>query len=1326
MLERTAATLEPCNFQRVLPPTKTSFTSRRRLHTAFWQHGAADIELSSVWQTLVREPLESLNPFPASKSKSQSSPSSKTESMSASSFLLDFLYPHGATALLRKLSPSVLDKYERPKLYFRRSLPRLFTSSASPSQESRIPSQETTATGPAASEDQDVSAHHDVSARVRISTNEQVEDKDSDLDAEVNEELDEEGQSEQGSHVQEKFNPRKSVLALSRFLELLPKDDRADFDNIWRAYHVMTLNDKKAHRTRFLDYVVIHRDLNQLLAQAFKSKEWETLWGIWEWFPPAQTKHARPLRFEELERVLNIDQLMSGALSIAAKIQNAEKQTQLSHNLRKKVVYPIVAHCVKLCKPELYIKRLNQLKDHVLYEEFLESTTGAFNKQVLDQLYTDYRKLPGVKIRGHIMHVMINNVYYPDNPVGMEKVMADFYARFGRLDIGTYRKCLDFYTRRGDLASVTRLWDEYKMHYAKERAPPPDYVMTAHSRPDFIYMLQVHAVRGELGEVRRVFSQAQSEFGPNLNAFCWNILLNAHAKATEYDAAVRVFGVLRHAVKPDLYSYGTMMGMTGSRGDLEFTLELYRMAKSERLRPNVTMVDCVVEAYCQNDKFNDAENIVTMTTEEKRFPPEELVYLWNTLLSHHSSRRDLTTVNRLLNQMTEHEITYDAETYNCLLRGLALCKQPHHALYLVQQAVKAHSFKPTLQHYGLLMSAFAQSGQPGEVLRTSRILYNLGIPKSADILVRVFQALGSFARSPPGGPDAHRSQTYLASALHQFRQSIESSQKPEKARLPHGSPDSRPWLEQTASPNIMRARTDQVSVLIFTFTQLRQVTTVPEILQLWKASSPETANMQQPPLKLLQSLMLAAFYDRNYDEVREIWRLVLDRATHMSRVSAPGTRRAEALPSLRYVLCDPLKTMQRACAATSDVEGLREAVASVQRAGFRLDSKNWNYYVQLLAEQKKWREAFVVCEEQLMPYWRGWQRVRARRAGVRTNLPLEMRRRGNDPHNPRPISYTLIVLSKAYMDLEQMSAWSTEAERLLAYIVAKAPSAINAVHSQLRSNDRLEVDILGATPWQLEKEARRKKARDAQAEAEAVEKDMPEAFQEMMLKAGSGEGLDTVQGGWGWDDEGEGEVDDGAPAASTNETAAAPAPAPAGEAIPRMDQLFDDVMKEVERKEARRRARELEETAAPAAATAEAHAAAPDVDSDADEWSDVNEQDDDTWTPMGPPGHEEDSSDWDEVRDAEASIWGGRAEDVASPAPDNRTAGQTHSTQVSFDAERAFLRMHTKKRTVPSKPSGVKEKKNTKRKGEGNVSGKGLKSEARMKQDQGNSEEGEV
>jgi pentatricopeptide repeat-containing protein PET309 len=150
--------------------------------------------------------------------------------------------------------------------------------------------------------------------------------------------------------------------------------------------------------------------------------------------------------------------------------------------------------------------------------------------------------------------------------------------------------------------------------------------------------------------------------------------------------------------------------------------------------------------------------------------------------------------------------------------------------------------------------------------------------------------------------------------------------------------------------------------------------------------------------------------------------------------------------------------MQRLHLAEKDGEALVQLIERVTKAGFELDSKNWNYHVQALARLRMWKEAFFVCEEKLMPQWAGWYRLRVRQ-NVKNQIPLELRRLGSGPRYLRPTSHTLLILAKAYADLEQMAPWSAEADKLVNILHEECARVVRAITTMVRSGSDLETEI---------------------------------------------------------------------------------------------------------------------------------------------------------------------------------------------------------------------------------------------------------------------------
>lgn len=850
--------------------------------------------------------------------------------------------------------------------------------------------------------------------------------------------------------------------AMDKMRKLPAHQQAAEFEAIWSAYHAIKINQQVYYDAPFFDYITQHRSKSQIFALALRREKHRFVVRAWERFGMPDLEPGKVyLDWSAFEEVFTIDELglaissFIGQMKLMENRPNAKWPPRVQHTMLYMMIFPLMRQYAEFYPQSACVSMLVPLQNRDLYEHFLRILIEKRNKGPADALYQPYRELVGANMDGHIMENMLHKIYWPDNGAGMELAARDLYARFGRLTPGQHRRLLMYYARQGDATSVERQWSKYEKQMVSERghdwAPNPE---------EFSPLLHVYAVRGELNQVRRIFTALQGKYGPELDTQCWNILLNAHAKAQEYEAAVRVFSAMRQTVELDRHSFGTMMGMTGSRGDIEFTLDMYRMAKEKGIEHDIAIIDSVVEVYCQNERLSDAYKICEIATTSGEYEPVALTTLWNTVLDHLAQQRDLVAMNRILSGMTDSNIPYDSETYEALLRGLALCQQAAHAYFLLKEAARTNSFKPDLHHYALLMAAFIRTKRPQLALSMSSVLETYGVPPRGHVLVRILEALGSWTsalrKSDANTPARRR---FLIAALREFRTSVEQANRPRKEPRPiHKGPA---WLSKNRKDlgpdQTLLTVTRQARLLCFIFAQLREMATVKDVLEMWRDSSPQASEMANPPLMLLSTLMLAAYNDRNYDEVESLWTVAFNDTKQRSQVPAPGTEtRDKALPGMRYILNDALRTMLRTYSAKEDPDKLKEVVTSFLEAGFQLDSKNWNYYVQALASLKQWREAFLACEEHLMPHWMGWYTV----------IPLEVRRTRSNPRQSRPISFTMAVLTRAYMDLEQMAVWSTEAERLLLYITEKCTRSVTAIKMDIQGEHGNFTDtvVSGRTP----------------------------------------------------------------------------------------------------------------------------------------------------------------------------------------------------------------------------------------------------------------------
>ncbi|KAK3306965.1 uncharacterized protein B0T15DRAFT_528734 [Chaetomium strumarium] len=713
--------------------------------------------------------------------------------------------------------------------------------------------------------------------------------------------------------------------------------------------------------------------------------------------------------------------------------ERLDKRTALVDSFLKH----IVRHSLDLFRPSDVIFMLDRARDPLSYERYIILNAEQGRNRLASDLYKKYRALPNkARVAESVLRVMID-IFFPHNVHGMELLLEDWYRDYGRLNERAYHKFMAFYAGRGDIKSIMRLVKEYAKHYDVEVEKDPKWVAN---------LMHAHAVRGDPEAARHVMDSAVERSGEPPEVKQWNILLNAYAKAGDYEGAIDLFAHICNECEPDDYTFATMMHMAGFRGDLQFTLELFQLARERNIEPNVAMMRALAEAYCQNDRHAEAEKLCVQLTKRREIAGD-YTFLWNGLLRHNARRRDLTTVNRLLELMSSLGIAYNQETYSQLILALLYARQSHHAMHLLRVAHREGVFEPTADHYVMLMAAFINSGEPHMALRTNELMAKMNYPESAMRMTKVIDALGRWQQLPSSKRRGLRGQHFLKRILRGFYEAMKR--------------------EEQGAPDDVRSVVGLYSKVIFILTQMREFATVQQIVQLHNSRYPSRGTEETIPLKLLHSVMLADFYEKKYDRVKQTWELILERSSERYQPASahlgaedPTAPRKPVIYAQRFRLCNPLKTMQRLYLQTEDPEGLMNLVSTVRERGFDLDSKNWNYHVQGLARLKQWRQAFTVCEEVLMPQWMGWYAVRAE-AKEKNQLPLELRRAGTNPARPRPIAHTLLILAKEYMDLEQMALWSHEANREFKFITENCPKTVHAVTSMVRSGSPLEAEILG-------------------------------------------------------------------------------------------------------------------------------------------------------------------------------------------------------------------------------------------------------------------------
>ncbi|KAK2065024.1 pentatricopeptide repeat domain-containing protein [Colletotrichum caudatum] len=1084
MFERTAATLESCTSLHALPSASRSLRSRRKLHTGFWQHGAAAIDISSS--------VVAMQPNGVDLSARQS-PTPPRETLAASTFLLDFLYPSGTVTFLRKLAPGLPDHQASIHRLPRRSRPFTSSTVASPLQNhDSEPIRHSQATSAFVAEE-----HRELG--------DEIIDQEGEEDQELGDEIIEpEGQREEyaitswhDTHSGPSYTGAGSQPELMR--ELMAERNTEYFGSIWQLYSQLEPSLQPELRPEVIVY--LHRStsiidarrvsllfseidatewtpsilrsavaahlrldrrtealslyhkglsakgmvggLDELLQYAFRDADWGTVKDVWVSYRASNAycdSDVKRLRFFAVHGIGKL--LIDFARFIGVSKMDREVRKMLNALLRQAAE----AALLRPCEPAEALPLLRIADSADMYVTYFRKAWHLGQRNHLPDIYRVYRKLSNKAIPMGMLHCMLD-IFSPNDVLGLEQVYEDFHrADASGLDRHAYRQYLKFYSSRGDIKSLERLAATYHSRHGRSK---PDKALLCTK------MMHAYAVLGDYDGTRRMFDELRYKHREPATVKSWNVLLKSCLQSGTYDRAMSVFEEFRRRTRPNEVTFTTIMSLAASKGDLEFTLELLRQALEDKVKIDVEILQTVVRAYCLNDRFREA--LATCMEAKNKNVPGDHAKLWNTLLRRRSDRREFDEVCGIVALMEEHNIQLTSQTHHLLLKALGDCKLAHPAYKVLRSLVREEAVPLSQEHFTTVLEAGLRLRQLRWANKINRMMqFHTGLPPSVDFRLAQTRAL---LKNELFGKHRLSGEVDAAKELMEYIRELANDVK---AIQMDTASDKNMQHPAQGTDSLFRLRQLLIKATAL-FTRYRRFDLVRELREMRTSLDQEGVILgpNNPSIDMLHSLMQENVREKKYEAAKDNWELIWQKALESARPASSSRHGPSVvLPRYRHILSKPFETLQEVLWELHDPKGLKTALDRLLEAGFLLDSRSMNYACQTLARMDLWRDACKLCEQYLMPNWTGWQVVRLKKR-LKANIPLEKRRIGRAPRWLRPTSYTLCVLAKEYGDLKAMIAWSSAAAEKARILQEECPLVVHALRTLPYTGSDIERYVFG-------------------------------------------------------------------------------------------------------------------------------------------------------------------------------------------------------------------------------------------------------------------------
>ncbi|TAQ91262.1 hypothetical protein B7494_g387 [Chlorociboria aeruginascens] len=1051
MLERTAGCLESTSLRRLLPTSKKPLKSRRTLHSAFWNHGVGELEFPPLWMALLRGPDQ------VESSNEKSSQSSLSNSQGG--FLLDFLYPTGTINLLRQYSGwrVVIQDVRRSSMGLGKFGHRLYSTK---DDSKTVDLEEGNSSGL-------VSYSRPLRELLGVNTSDNFEKAWQQYEL-----LPVSEQIRMQPEIMDYLSSSSRILDAERVVDLFGNlDERREIPETYtiaiKAY--LKLRNISAavdlHKTA-LERFKSPAGSSELLAYEIDNSLWSQALSTWnevqnfkEFFPQSDYK-----LYSELEKLPNLGPRVVELTEHIKQIIEYAQETPGSSVVGLQGFASAIMKTVLTCKEAFDYSIFNtllgtlrewNLDNPIFYEKFFDIILSMKHTKFATQCYRRARRGRRIRFTHRVLYSILNIFCRYHSVIGMQEILDDFFSFYGTPPRKIFQMCMTEFAAMGDAETVKSLFETYLNLFKLKSGNSLD------TADDFAPLLNVHAKRGEVAEVVRVFNQIKDKYGLCPTTLCWNILISAYAKVRDVDAAFACFEQVLASEddmsKPDDYTFGTIMGICVDRGDLESTIEVFRLSERLGIKKSTAMVDCLVLAHIRDDRVERAESICAEAIGMNLKGPS-LTRMWNYLLVVYALRRDLDNVNRILRRMSDFNLDYDAQTYSALMQALCMVKQPERAYAVLQDVMIPAGIPATHFHYAVVMGGFLAAGSSAEIFRVRRDMVRHNTRKSASTDLFSLKAIAIddlLLESGMGHTQLQRATQLFEELLSTFSpQDISDTRRKGSGRLP----------VNVAFPSMF------YSYMMFIFAQCYKHDTVYELYDRLRAFLPKH-RQDMPPIEILTPMMMSKLQEGDYETVSELWNLALSQAieggqplklpnalhsgNYIDSLSGAGI----VLPFHKLSLARPLMIYMNALSATDRVDELINLVGHLQEIGFVLDNKNWNHYIQLLTQKFRYKTAFALCESKLMDGWTGWASVRWK-LPERNRLDLKFRNMRKAPLHLRPKYHTILYLARAYLELQDKAAESRGAQVNLDDIENACPKTLNAIKTMQRTDSDLERKIL--------------------------------------------------------------------------------------------------------------------------------------------------------------------------------------------------------------------------------------------------------------------------
>ncbi|KAF2800936.1 TPR-like protein [Melanomma pulvis-pyrius CBS 109.77] len=704
-------------------------------------------------------------------------------------------------------------------------------------------------------------------------------------------------------------------------------------------------------------------------------------------------------------------------------------------------------------------------------------------RKIFQELYNKYKEEsmqdPTHRIRPS--KSIITNLIMQHGAFGSIEVVGDlvqdlrtFYKDQWCTHAHTMVYLVRFYAEYGKVDEVHEYFDVLSTHF-------PNFT----NLKTIASLLYVYARRVDVQGTMDQFKRISKEFGLVPDTACWNILLLAHTRADDLDGALECFNrILESGVVPDTHTFGPLLDLCASRGDVEAFEALYSKAEQLKVpvRTDVRARAGYVQAFLQSGDPEGAEAVAQgmLKSHQAETLRGSLTHTWNLLITHYALQGDVGNSRRLYRYMVDNNIPLDSWTYAALMRSLIEVRQTNAAYKILRVTMPNNNMRVHGFHYALVITGFLREGQYEHALRAhnrmeARNVKQTKNSRQASLLAIGITELRKLQELKITDPRTRliAVEETLRGILFESYESELANREPKHSRFIESQEHSVPQ--------------GYFGLLILLYSTRGAYEICKELFEAASMARPNEADYE-PPITLLTTIMEAHFKAKEYDEVAKCWELARVQAEKLVKTLQqvidpqpakvefdslldPALKESGASAKIatnrRHVLYRAARIYIRSLLIQDDPKYVQEAQRTISQLlnnGYVIDNLTWNEFIQMLARRGRIVDAFSACEYYLMPQFPGWRTLQPYyiRRNVSGFFWMELRNSGVGHKSIMPRYKTLVILAAAYTQIKrdeangmgynpEIGGWAREVLEQI------SPLTVRAIETMPRTGDRLQM-----------------------------------------------------------------------------------------------------------------------------------------------------------------------------------------------------------------------------------------------------------------------------